>query len=90
LNEQCGSCRIGDLATGLDLKRSLKVLNISKTTASACKACWALGLCFLCVRHSMQGNRIDARARERMCLEARRIVDHNLCDYVVLKSMGGV
>lgn len=45
------SCRLGNLAIGINAKKAIEILNIGKLTEQECKKCWAVRFCTMCVHN---------------------------------------
>lgn len=81
--------KLGDIDTGFDIAKVRNVLNIGKVNGEACKNCWAIRFCNICVaRLDTTEKEISQEKREEFCKSVKANVEENFKDYCVLKEFG--
>lgn len=77
--------KIGNINTGIDIKKAEQVLNIERLNEEKCHDCWAYQYCNICaVRFGESEDML-----EKKCNELRRYVEGKLKDYCVFRELGG-
>ena len=79
---------IGNLITGLDIDRIIKILNIGKLTEQKCKKCWAFRFCDICVANCndiFEGT-LSAKQKEKSCNDVKKRTLDNFKKYIIRKT----
>lgn len=58
---------LGDLETGINIFKALKMLNISQMTEDECKKCYAFNLCTACIRGAEVSTEVSREQRLKEC-----------------------
>lgn len=68
---------IGNISTGLNMKKIEEYLNIGRITESECKSCWAMRFCNMCALYCIN---IET---EKLSKSVKRISCHKTCEDVL-------
>lgn len=63
---------IGDIKSGIETKKVLRLLNTGKLTETECKNCWALNLCSICAADFGEDNDLSTSKNYRNVLLQKR------------------
>lgn len=88
VSETCPDVKLGNIDTGIDLKKVDKLLNIGKMTEAECKKCWAFLLCDICCKKAEDGVRLCAKAKLKHCADTRYRAYLDLKDICILNEYG--
>lgn len=88
VNETSEIMQIGDVDSGIDVKKAEKLLNVGRVTENACKQCWAFRFCTSCAVYAEDGDRLSAEKRLSRCSVIKRSVEAFLKEYCILKELG--
>lgn len=69
--EQDDACSIGDITTGVDIDKVIRILNIGQITNNDCLNCWALRFCSICVHRCVDNGRLSRDKKIRSCKKTR-------------------
>ncbi len=69
--EQDDACSIGDLATGVDIDKVVRILNIGQITSNDCPNCWALRFCSICVHRCVDNGSLSYDKKVRSCKKTK-------------------
>lgn len=76
---------IGDIDSGVDLKKAEQLLNMERYTISNCRNCWAYNHCGMCPAN-MEAGDIATILLEK-CNGRKNMLEEKLMDYWVLKKI---
>ncbi len=76
------ACLIGDLNTGIDIKKVDQLLNIGRLTQEECKTCWSLRFCSMCASHCRDNGALSRNKKLSYCTRQREDVAKFLVDYI--------
>ena len=69
--EQDDACAIGDIATGIDIDKVVRIINIGQITNNDCLNCWALRFCSICVHRCVDNGCLSYDKKVRSCKKTR-------------------
>ena len=79
---------IGDIYSGFDLEKALRILNISQLTPDECKACWCFRLCGQCAKKADIGNdEFSKEARLHFCQQSKSSAYSKVMEYLMSKEI---
>ena len=79
---------IGDIKSGIETKKVLRLLNTGKLTETECKNCWALNLCSICAADCGEDNDLSTSKKLQKCSVAKKEVEEHLVEYCTLREYG--
>ena len=79
---------IGDIKSGIETKKVLRLLNTGKLTETECKNCWALNLCSICAADFGEDNDLSTSKKLQKCSVAKKEVEEHLVEYCTLREYG--
>lgn len=81
--------KLGHIDTGFDIDKVRNVLNIGKVNGEACKNCWAIRFCSICVALlDSTEKEISLEKRETFCEGVKANLEEKFKNYCVLKEFG--
>lgn len=84
VSETAKDMKIGTIDTGFDINKINKLLNISKLTEEACKACWAFSLCSVCAKYAISDNSLCANKKIVQCTYAKNMAEAKLLGKILI------
>lgn len=88
VDEEAEICKIGDIYSGFDIPKIVKILNIEKVTEELCKSCWAYSKCSICISCSKCNQEIMQEEIIKKCEQIRSNAEDDMKDYCTLKELG--
>ncbi|PYG84365.1 uncharacterized protein LY28_03628 [Ruminiclostridium sufflavum DSM 19573] len=88
VSEESEAVKIGHIDTGIDIEKVKILLNIGKLTENACKNCWAIRYCSLCLVSCDNLKELSAAQKSKYCKNVKADVGNRLKDICVLKDIG--
>ncbi|MBU3107438.1 Cys-rich peptide radical SAM maturase CcpM [Clostridium gasigenes] len=89
VSESSELTQIGHIDTGFNINKVRNILNIGKVNEGACKNCWAIRLCSICVAAlDSTEKEVSRKKREEFCKSVKINVEEKLKNYCVLKEFG--
>ncbi len=76
--------KIGDIQTGLNYSKVIKLLNVAQITSSKCKECWGFRLCQACVKHADDNGKLSSELRTSKCEEFMANIEEELLIEIML------
>lgn len=74
---------IGNIDTGIQIEKALKLLNVAQITADQCKNCWVFSNCTLCAKYADVNGSLSASERLKYCQKAQ----HDACRMLRRKAL---
>ena len=88
VSETSSLMNIGDIYSGFDLEKALRILNISQLTPDECKACWCFRLCGQCAKKADIGNdEFSKEARLHFCQQSKSSAYSKVMEYLMSKEI---
>lgn len=88
VNETSENAIIGNVATGVDVNRVRKVINVEQYTSEECRNCWAYRYCHICVKHICVNNRNPKDSILEKCSDIKDSVEEVFKDYCTMRTLG--
>lgn len=88
VNEESEVMLIGDVSNGINLEKTLVLLNVGNITEKACKNCWAIRHCNSCVIMADGGDALSESLKLKRCKEIKNNVEILFKNYFMLKELG--
>jgi len=88
VSETSEMMKIGNIYDGIDVDKANAINNIGKTTADACKKCWAISHCTMCAANSDTLKEFSKEKRLKSCAGSKFTVVELIKDICFLKDYG--
>lgn len=88
VNELYDATCLGDLKSGIDCQKAMKLLNLEQYTTESCRTCWAYSLCNICLAGIDSADGIIPESIEKRCDASRQHAENLLKDYAALIELG--
>jgi uncharacterized protein len=88
VSESSPVARLGDISSGIDIEKAVRILNIEQETSEMCRNCWAYYFCTACIAKMDDGTQISVTKLSERCKAIKNSVESELSDYVVMKELG--
>ena len=88
VNETSENAIIGNVATGVDVNRVRKVINVEQYTSEECRNCWAYRYCHICVKYICANNRNPKDSILEKCSDIKDSVEEVFKDYCTMRTLG--
>ncbi len=79
---------IGDLGTGFDVERCLRLLNVAQLAPNECKNCWAQLRCNVCAAQIEEGDHFSIEKKHQCCRGVMQQADDFLRDKIAMYEIG--
>ena len=80
---------IGNIHTGIDLEKAMKLLNICQINEERCKNCWAILNCQCCAKFCYYKDDFSPAVKMRNCVTLIDSVEKDLKEYIFFKEQEG-
>ena len=81
--------KIGNINTGFDKAKVLKLLNVASLTEEQCKKCFAYHHCFQCAKYCDNAGELSKDLRLKECYYVRKTIHSQIKYYLMLKELMG-
>lgn len=88
VSESTKLAQIGDIYSGLDIVKALKLLNVERETPKHCRNCWCYYYCYTCIASLDDEEGMSVKKMEKICESTKKNIEGSMLDYCVLKELG--
>lgn len=78
---------IGNVKTGIDIKKIENLLNIGKLNSEACKNCWCIRFCDICIVSIDNTHCLSENVKKDICAATRREYSEQLMELIVVEEI---
>ncbi|MCL2313620.1 MAG: SPASM domain-containing protein, partial [Firmicutes bacterium] len=87
VSETSDAMKIGNIKDGFDYNKARKILNIAQLTENACKNCWAMRYCTICVKSCDNNGELSGELKLIQCKIVINSTDEIFKDNIMLNEI---